>query len=338
MILPRRSGGVRSGRDSGPLRHGSARASPAASALFRRGPLSPCSHPLLDAQATRRRREGLPDAHAASSSIAQLLRKRFAGNTASLRGDERQSPSRQLAAVGTEPAPQPIPVSACSPRSAAWLLRRGRRPVQRQPRVHSGPGVPARLHARSVRAAGWDYGIRWRVHVALWAATSGTRIPGDFVECGVGRGMFSRPSWSTSPTWDQLGKRFWLIDTFLPYWTDSSGEQTSAAGVSEYYATGPEAVAANFAEWNNVEIVPGRIPEILAGLEVDAVAYLHIDLNAAPQPSVTRSPTSGRLCQRGRSYCSTTTASRDIACRRPRSMSSQWMLTCPYCRCPLGRG
>jgi Methyltransferase domain len=93
--------------------------------------------------------------------------------------------------------------------------------------------------------------------------------------------MVSSAILESLPTWGQLEKRFWLIDTFLPYWTDSGGEQTSAAGVSEFYASGPDEVAANFAEWPNVEIVQGRIPEILDGLNVESVAYLHIDLNAA---------------------------------------------------------
>ena len=137
-----------------------------------------------------------------------------------------------------------------------------------------------KAYDRGVSAAGWDFKIRWRVHVALWAAAAGARIPGDFVECGVGRGMVSSAVLESLP-WEDLEKRFWLIDTFLPYWTDAEGAQPESGEVSPYYASGLDDVTANFAEWSNIKITPGRIPEVLEGLDIGAVAYLHIDLNAA---------------------------------------------------------
>jgi hypothetical protein len=45
---------------------------------------------------------------------------------------------------------------------------------------------------RGVRASdGLDPRFRWRVHVALWAASAALRVPGDFVECGVNAGFVS---------------------------------------------------------------------------------------------------------------------------------------------------
>jgi len=35
----------------------------------------------------------------------------------------------------------------------------------------------ARAYARGVQATGTDYGIRWRTHVALWAAAIGQQTP-----------------------------------------------------------------------------------------------------------------------------------------------------------------
>ena len=37
-----------------------------------------------------------------------------------------------------------------------------------------------------------DLHIEWRVHVLCWAATQALRQEGDFVECGVNTGIFSR--------------------------------------------------------------------------------------------------------------------------------------------------
>ncbi|MGI8755006.1 MAG: hypothetical protein ACR2MB_03930, partial [Acidimicrobiales bacterium] len=46
-------------------------------------------------------------------------------------------------------------------------------------------------YRRAVRASGWDYDIRWRVHVALWAANTCSSLPGAFAECGTGRGFMA---------------------------------------------------------------------------------------------------------------------------------------------------
>jgi hypothetical protein len=136
-----------------------------------------------------------------------------------------------------------------------------------------------RAYQRGVKATGWDYGIHWRVHVALWAADQAARIPGDFVECGVGRGMVSSAvlEWLD---WDSLGRRFLLIDTFSPYAVDEVGEQHEEHGESRYYAESVDVVRENFREWPRVEVVQGRIPEVLSTVAVDSVAYLHVDLNA----------------------------------------------------------
>lgn len=137
-----------------------------------------------------------------------------------------------------------------------------------------------RAYQRGVRAAGWDYKIEWRVHVALWAAAAAARLPGDFVECGVGRGMFSSAILESLP-WESLGKRFLLVDTFLPYGVGEDGRQDESAGTNKYYAESVRAVAENFREWPRTDLVEGRIPEVLDEIDVQDLAYLHLDLNAA---------------------------------------------------------
>src|SRR5690242_1575081 len=49
----------------------------------------------------------------------------------------------------------------------------------------------AKAYARAVRAGGFDYGIRWRVHTILWAAERAQALDGTFVECGTGRGFMA---------------------------------------------------------------------------------------------------------------------------------------------------
>src|SRR5450755_4820637 len=69
-------------------------------------------------------------------------------------------------------------------------------------------------YTRGVRASGGvDPGIEWRLHVALWAARTAVRVPGDFVECGVNAGFVSSAIMQHLD-WRKVSKRFYLIDTF----------------------------------------------------------------------------------------------------------------------------
>ena len=145
-------------------------------------------------------------------------------------------------------------------------------------------------YARGVKAGdGVDPRMEWRVHAALWAAGRAVRVPGDFVECGVNAGFVSSAIMQRL-CWARIEKRFYLIDTFRgPVLTQYSSaeidqgrvrlaEETLAKGA---YLTNLERVCANYAEWPNVEIVRGAVPDVLSTLSIQKVAFLHIDMNCA---------------------------------------------------------
>ncbi len=147
-----------------------------------------------------------------------------------------------------------------------------------------------RAYARGVAAAGADYGWHWRVHVGLWVASCASRIAGDFVECGVNRG-FMASAIMCALDWDRLGKTFYLMDTFAGLDARFVSDAERRAGYLErsgrllrqgFYVSDVAAVRANFAEWRNVRIVVGAIPETLPQTETAAVAFLHLDMNCAP--------------------------------------------------------
>ncbi len=132
-----------------------------------------------------------------------------------------------------------------------------------------------------------DLHIEWRVYVCCWAAQHGLALHGDFVECGVSTGIVSR----AVAHYTDFGlhpKRFWLIDTFegIPLEQASSGELAMARSKNDrhYYDCHGE-VKRNFARYGNVEVVKGRVPEILDTLDIRNVAFLHIDMNIA-EPEV----------------------------------------------------
>jgi hypothetical protein len=136
---------------------------------------------------------------------------------------------------------------------------------------------------------GVDPHIEWRVHVALWAASSALVIPGDFVECGVNTGFISSAIMA-GLHWANVARRFYLIDTFagpvlsqfstqeIQFGRLKMAEDRMAAGA---YQTNLARVRANFAEWPGAVVVPGTVPDILPALDISSVAFLHIDMNCA---------------------------------------------------------
>jgi hypothetical protein len=149
-----------------------------------------------------------------------------------------------------------------------------------------------RAYARGVQALGGqpDYRWHWRIHVGLWAAATAAHVDGDFVECGVNRGFLSSTIMQ-SLDWDTLGRTFWLLDTFagLDERYVSPGERERGALernreelASGFYVSTPESVLANFAQWKNVRVVVGAIPETLPQVTASHIAYVHLDMNCAP--------------------------------------------------------
>jgi hypothetical protein len=48
-------------------------------------------------------------------------------------------------------------------------------------------------------------------------------------------------------------------------------------------------VEANFAEWLRVRLVPGMVPDTLTTIDLERVAYLHVDMNhPAPETAAVR--------------------------------------------------
>ena len=126
--------------------------------------------------------------------------------------------------------------------------------------------------------------------MALWAASSARTLEGDFVECGVNRGFMSSAIMEYL-RWDSLGKTFYLLDTFGGVDPRYVTEQEIAGGALQkneawlqdgFYVSDVATVKANFAEWKNVRIVQGVIPDTLPQVDAERIAYLHIDLNCSP--------------------------------------------------------
>jgi len=132
------------------------------------------------------------------------------------------------------------------------------------------------------KTGSWDGAdIHWRVHVLFWAAGVAKNLEGDFVECGVNRGGFSRGIIHYID-FEKTNKKFYLLDTFCGLsekYILSEEKQIGrkSGGYEECY----EAVKQTFRDFHNVEIIRGAIPDILPKVAIERVAYLSIDMNSA---------------------------------------------------------
>lgn len=126
--------------------------------------------------------------------------------------------------------------------------------------------------------------LRWRAHICLWAATQAMKIEGDFMECGVDTAITSGTI-IKAMNFANVPRKFFLFDTFsgipdLP--TLNATEKTMREQLnSQYYFDSYDFVRAKMANYPNVEIVRGILPETLGAIEGRKIAYLSIDLNNA---------------------------------------------------------
>jgi hypothetical protein len=131
-----------------------------------------------------------------------------------------------------------------------------------------------------------DIHIEWRVQMACWLGRHASRLPGDFVECGVNTGIISLAVCEYID-FDRLGRTFYLFDTFSGIPLEMTGADENPRAQIEndlYYPDCYEQARKNFAPFRHAVLVRGKVPETLASVQIDTVAYLHLDMNiAAPE-------------------------------------------------------
>jgi O-methyltransferase len=127
--------------------------------------------------------------------------------------------------------------------------------------------------------------IHFRAYVSCWAAKYALKLDGDFVECGVGKGLLSRTichylDFERSP------KKLYLFDTFEGIPIEDASDKQEKKNIeflnqthfnSDYY----EKVSQTFEKYWNVVMVRGRVPSSFKKVELDKLAYISIDMNNA---------------------------------------------------------
>jgi O-methyltransferase len=148
-------------------------------------------------------------------------------------------------------------------------------------------GMDSGHHICRPRGSTEDLHIEWRIHVVLWAATLATRLPGDFVECGVNTGMNSLAV-CEYVDFNSTGKTFWLFDTFEGIPDEQISDVERALGRAEenavLYSDCFAIAQENFAPYPRARLVRGKVPGTLPTVPIADVAYLSLDMNiAAPE-------------------------------------------------------
>ena len=128
-----------------------------------------------------------------------------------------------------------------------------------------------------------DIHIEWRIAMCCWAGWHARQLDGDFVECGTNTGIMSLAV-CEYVDFNALDKRFFLFDTFcgLPQDQAASAEgRITQPAHRAMYEECYELARHNFAPFPRAQLVRGKVPDTLASVAIDKVAYLCIDMNIA---------------------------------------------------------
>lgn len=134
---------------------------------------------------------------------------------------------------------------------------------------------------------GWEKlpDIRWRTHIAIWAAQHGLNLEGDFVECGVYTGILSLAICEYTQ-FQNVNKKFYLYDLWdsIPLESVNQNERETVKKHNDSLYSNHnvfESTREAFSSFPNCHLIKGFLPETLSVCP-EKIAYLSIDLNNAP--------------------------------------------------------
>jgi hypothetical protein len=121
-----------------------------------------------------------------------------------------------------------------------------------------------------------ERGLIWRIYTVAWAARSGMRLQGDFVECACYKGVTARVVADYVELTKAPERKYYLYDLFEH---DASMPHHS---MSQHGPSLFEQVKQRFADVPNAVITQGAVPAVLADVAPEKIAFMHLDLNNAP--------------------------------------------------------
>ena len=128
----------------------------------------------------------------------------------------------------------------------------------------------------------WEgFTSHWRTYIVCWFADLVKNLEGDFVECGVNTGAYSRAVIDYTG-FELLDKTFYLLDSFEGMDPGLFTEDEIKRGIRTYldhYSNVFDEVTRTFAGFN-VKIIKGYVPATLKECPASRICYLSIDMNS----------------------------------------------------------
>jgi len=138
-----------------------------------------------------------------------------------------------------------------------------------------------KAYAAAAATQPWEgFNMPWRVYIVCWLADKVKNLPGDFVECGVNTGAYSRAVIEYID-FSKLNKTFYLLDTYEGLVAEQITENEYQAGVGVYlhnYKNVYDQVVETFKPFP-VKVIKGAVPGTLSQCDAKQLCYLSIDMN-----------------------------------------------------------
>lgn len=117
--------------------------------------------------------------------------------------------------------------------------------------------------------------LLWRNSTVVWGVRNGLRLEGDFVECGCYKGVTARVAYDAAGMASHHDRHYYLYDLF------DHDETMPHHSLPEHSRTLFAETQARFADCPNVTVTQGRVPDVLADVAPEKIAFMHVDMNNA---------------------------------------------------------
>ena len=136
-------------------------------------------------------------------------------------------------------------------------------------------------YSKALATHPWEgFSLQWRVYIVCWFANHVKNIKGDFVECGVNTGAYSRAVIDYID-FQSLNKTFFLLDTFNGLVAEQISDNEKNNGINKYLNSYRDVYNEVKSTFENlpVKIIKGAVPDTLPQCDAQSIAYLSIDMN-----------------------------------------------------------
>ena len=126
--------------------------------------------------------------------------------------------------------------------------------------------------------------IHYRAYIACYFAKLCLKLEGDFVECGVGKGVLSKTIVEYL-NFKSVNKNFYLFDTYegipIEQIEQAIEEEKDTLKYMKLKFSGNyyNEVLKTFSNHENVKIIKGTVPQIFNTIKINKVSYFSVDMN-----------------------------------------------------------